>query len=296
MASDNFPNEKASAAAALLSSLESVAASLAATQEALVDCLDVSVARRNASHRDTSLPHPALRAVSEVVLLLEMNRERLIESIKTIPAKAEYAPFAARLRQAAVDNPDLERLLSEAPRLTAPLSDSVPTLMQIADDLLAGRDRLLEAGRGLRLSTALPPTPKSEEWEAATAVIAKVEALLPALQAGAVHAKTDEASLHALAEIATPLVDTLSDLAHLAGPLTEKLRQLEPAVPAVPPDGDGVAQRAADVLKAMRELKDAVARQPGLAGDEGKLLWECVRQIQTESVNLQGSLLSPPKL
>src|SRR5216684_1098243 len=123
MAFDSSSNEKETAT--VLASLETLAESLFATQEALVDCLDLSVARRNASHRDVSLPHPALRAVSEVALLLEMNRDRLIEAVKTIPAKAEYAPFSARLREAAARHPDLERLLAEAPRLTAPLSESV---------------------------------------------------------------------------------------------------------------------------------------------------------------------------
>src|SRR5258706_3543419 len=118
MASENSPT---SGAAAVLASLETIAARLSATQDALSDCLALSVERRNASHRDPSLPHPALRAVSEVVLLLEMNRERLIEAVKSIPAKAEYAPFAARLRQAAMGHPNVERLLDEAPRVAAPL-------------------------------------------------------------------------------------------------------------------------------------------------------------------------------
>jgi hypothetical protein len=401
----------------VLAHVESIASSLSATQEALADCLDVAVARRNASHRDPSLPHPALRAVSEVVLLLEMTRERLLDVVKTIPAKAEYAPFAARLREMASKHAEVEAVIRQAPReLAAPLSDSVPVLMQIAADLLQGRDRLLEAGSGLRLVTSgasapdaaveppppAPPgavhvatpivlpaqldpsalqalnqvaavvpslaeavrqlgelssglrrtgeqiaplapavaaTPKADDWERTLAPLREMSFVAPALQAvlermealeGKLSAQTVKpsdgsaagalgpeaeavaASLRGVHDVAGPLVDSLSDLAHLTAPLAEKLRALaaapmpaaapaaaaEPPAPAVKPSAastDGLAEWANDILRAVKDLKSAIAHAPRAEGEGERRLWESVRRLQTEIVNLQGALLSPPK-
>jgi hypothetical protein len=394
--------------AAVLASIEALAASLGATQEALTDCLDVAVARRSASHRDASLPHPALRAVSEVALLLELSRGRLLDAVKTIPAKAEYAPFASRLRDLASKHPDVDALLHQAPReLSAPLSDSVPVLMQIAADLQNGRDRLLEAGSGLRLVTTLAPpaapaptplvpapvvtpivlpaqldpaalkalnevaaavpslaeavrqlgelssglrkigeqmaplapaiaaTPKAEDWERTLAPLRELAFIAPALQVavermealesriaaqmskGTASAEAAEASgvaalgpeaeaiaasLRGVADIAGPLVDSLSDLAHLTAPLAEKLRALEsPPGAALPPSAahtsstDGMAEWANDILRAVKDLKNAIAHGPRTGGEPERRLWESVRRLQAEVVNLQGTLLSPPK-
>jgi hypothetical protein len=221
-----------------------------------------------------------------------MNRERLIEAVKTIPAKAEYAPFAARLRQAAAGHPTVERLLGEAPRVAAPLSDTVPALMQVADELLAGRDRLLEAGRGLRLSISSTEPRSPVLPPAVPAAAAAVPATLgPDAEALGV-------SLRAVAEIAAPLVDSLSDLSHVTTPLLDKLRRLDAPAPEPKPAAhakDGVAQWSGDILKAVRDLKEAVAHAPRPTGEEERRLWENVRQLQMEIVNLQGALLSPPK-
>jgi hypothetical protein len=395
--------------AAVLASIEALAVSLSATQEALTDCLDVAVARRSASHRDASLPHPALRAVSEVALLLELSRGRLLDAVKTIPAKAEYAPFASRLRDLASRHPDIDALLHQAPReLSAPLSDSVPVLMQIAADLQNGRDRLLEAGSGLRLVTALAPpavpapspapvvpppvvtpivlpaqldpaalkalsevaaavpalaeavrqlgelssglrktgeqiaplapamaaTPKAEDWERTLASLRELAFIAPELQVavermealesrlaaqvakGMVSPETAEtsgvaalgpeaeaiaASLRGVADIAGPLVDSLSDLAHLTAPLAEKLRALEAPAAAPPPPvvrasaTDDMAEWANDILRAVKDLKNAIAHGPRTGGEPERRLWESVRRLQAEVVNLQGTLLSPPK-
>jgi hypothetical protein len=380
----------------VLAKVQALAASLTATQEALTDCLDVAVARRNASHRDAALPHPALRAVSEVALLLDLSRTRLLDAVKTIPAKAEYAPFAARLRDAAAAHPDIEALIRQAPRdLAAPLSDSVPVLMQIATDLQNGRDRLLEAGSGLRivtrpapappvpeagtavplptpivipaqldpaaqkaiaevaaaapaladalrqagaLSSAVAAAPKAEDWERTLGPLREMSFVAPALEAvldrmESLERKLSEhmakappadphgeapliastlgpevealsASLRGVQEVAAPLVDALTDLAHLTAPLTEKLKALAPPAPDPAPAAssvrasasspDGMAEWANDILRAVKELKSAIGHGP--RGGEGeRKLWEAVRRLQNEIVNLQGTLLSPPK-
>jgi len=59
--------------------------------------------------------------------------------------------------------------------------------------------------------------------------------------------------------------------------------------------GEGRAEWAQDILRAVRELRHAVMHGPKATGDADRRLWESVRQLQTEVVNLQGNLLSPPK-
>ena len=68
----------------------------------------------------------------------------------------------------------------------------------------------------------------------------------------------------------------------------------EPKLPSAAPR-DGLAQWSADILKAVRDLREAAQHAPRPAGDEERRLWENVRQLQMEIVNLQGTLLSPPK-
>jgi hypothetical protein len=291
----------------LLASIESIASSLNATQEALADCLDLAVARRNASHRDTSLPHPALRAVSEVALLLEMSHARLMDAVKTVPARAEYGPLAARLRQAAAAHPEVEAILRQAVReLAAPLADCVPVMMQTAADLQQARNRLLETGSGLRLVAnggASSAPPAASAAPALQAVLERMEALEARLaahtaQAGTIAEATAEAqaaaaSLRGVQAVAAPLVDALSDLAHLVEPLSEKLR----AVGNAPRAGtlQELADWASDIAGSVAALKDGLAHVPPTGGDPEKRLWENVRRLQTEVVNLQATLLSTPK-
>jgi hypothetical protein len=355
--------------------MEALAASLRATQEALSDCLDVAAAKRNASHVDPALPHPALRAVAEVALVLETSRDRLVQSLAALPGGDDYAPYAERLRQAAEANPTLKELLRQSPKLSTPLGEAVRELRQIAEDLRSGRERLLEAGRGLRLATlpvaraaeadaapaslapqleaaiarlhemmaavapmgqALQSLPRPEEWarvttpmvELANAMpvlaqsVAKLETLAPALaesartlssplqtpalKAVSAEAEAITASLRAVGDLATPLVDALSDLAQEAMPLTERLRGLavprpepgaEPGVAPAPVSGssDDVADWAADILRAVRELSQSVKHGAASTPEQGKKLWDSIRQIQVEVVNLQGALLAPSK-
>jgi hypothetical protein len=123
------------------------------------------------------------------------------------------------------------------------------------------------------------------------------------------------ASLRGVHDVAGPLVDSLSDLAHLTGPLAEKLRALAaaptPAAPAPAPTDlepppspavkasatstEGLAEWANDILRAVKDLKSAIAHAPRAEGEGERRLWESVRRLQTEIVNLQGALLSPPK-
>jgi hypothetical protein len=302
---------------AVLASIESIASSLSATQEALADCLDLAVARRNASHRDASLPHPALRAVSEVALLLETSHSRLMDAVKTIPAKAEYGPLAARLRQAAAAHPEVEAILRQAVReLAAPLANCVPVMMQTAADLQQARNRLLETGSGLRLvANGGAPTaaPSASATPALQAALERMEALEGRLAAhtaavGTISAATAEAqaaaaSLRGVQAVAAPLVDTLSDLAHLVAPLSEKLRVLaEAPAAATPPVAaaragtlEGLADWANDIARSVAELRDGLAHISPTGGDPDRRLWENVRRLQTEVVNLQATLLSMPK-
>jgi hypothetical protein len=274
----------------LLASIQELATDLRATQEALTDCLDVATARRNASHTDTSLPHPALRAVAEVALLLDMNRERLLHAVQTIPGKEQYAPYVDRLRAAAQGNPELKALVDQAPKVVVPLRDALPVLAQIADELQAGRDRLLEAGRGLRTHPDAG-TQVEKTLLGLREIASQLAATVSPLTQSVAH-------LDAFIPTLSPLVDSLSDLSEKAGPLAERLKGSAAAAPAaVPPAGSssGAAEWASDILRSVRDLAEAVKHQPPPAGADGKRLWDSVRQIQVEIVNLQGALLAPAK-
>src|SRR5262245_8625555 len=238
---------------------------------------------------DASLPAPSARILAEVALILETSRDRLLGIIQSIPSPAHYAPYADRLRAAAAVQPDLEALLVQAPKLSAPLADSIDMLRHVAKDLEAGRDRLLEAGTGGADSGgAGPPALNTVEAEKALAGLREI-------------ASGAEVSLRAVAEIAVPLVDSLSDLSQLTGPLAEKLRGLteRPAPPAdahrPPETSANAADWAVDILRAVRELRHAVQEKPSPGGEHQQRLWESVRQLQVEIVNLQGALLGPSK-
>jgi hypothetical protein len=241
---------------------------------------------------DTPHPAPSARILAEVALLLETSRDRLLSEIKNIPAATHYTPYVERLRAAAAVQPDLEALLAQAPKLAAPLVDSIEALQQIAKDLAAGRERLLEAsaGQGAAAGGDVPRPVDTSEIE-------KVLASLRDIASGA------EVSLRAVSEIATPLVDSLSDLSQLTSPLAEKLRGIaekpagpsEPAMPRPPEANENAADWAGDILRAVRELRQAVLEKSSPAGEYQQRLWENVRLLQVEIVNLQGALLGPAK-
>jgi hypothetical protein len=233
-----------------------------------------------------SLPAPSARILAEVVLILETSRERLLREVKNLPPASRYGPYVDRLRAAAAVQPDLEALLAEAPKLAAPLADTVDVLRQVARDLETGRDRLLETGGGSGPVGEEPASPQQVE---------KLLASLREIAAGT------EVSLRAVSEIATPLVDSLSDLSQLTAPLAEKLRSLteKPAAPPAarrPPEAnENAADWAGDILRAVRELKQAVMEKSSPGGEYQQRLWENVRQLQVEIVNLQGAIIGPTK-
>jgi hypothetical protein len=204
-------------------------------------------------------------------------------------------------------------------------------LAQIADELHAGRDRLLEAGRGLRshpdaasqvdktlaslreiasglAATVSPLTHSVAHLEAFIPTLSQAARDLgsrlesPAVKSMAAETEAAAASLRALGDLAAPLVDSLSDLSQQAIPLADRLKRAAAPVAAAPvaaapPPGSsaGAADWASDILRSVRDLSEVVKRQSPLGGPEGQKLWDSVRQIQVEIVNLQGALLAPAK-
>src|SRR5579862_6472644 len=92
-----------------------IAASLRASGEVFASQIEEAATRRAVSELDAK-PHPAAHTLSEVTMLLETSRERLVEALHTLPEESQYAPFAARIRAVASNSPELRQILSEVPR------------------------------------------------------------------------------------------------------------------------------------------------------------------------------------
>jgi hypothetical protein len=298
-------------------SLEDIAASLQATQQGLAECLEIA-ARRAWKPGPSALPHPAVRVLAEVGLVLEGSRERIAQALKTLPAAADYAPHSERLRAAMSLHAELAAVVAETPRLAVPLREAMQGLASVAEDLGSARERLDEAARILALDAPVAPVQAVNQTLASLRAMAEAHAerafehaaeaegqRAPAVAesqaVAALHAEIDalSTSLRAVADLAAPLVDTLSDLSHGA----DRLRA-EPAVPVVPPPaparaaaaGQGdVGDWAADILRSLRELSKAVASGPASSPGQEQRLWESVRDLHLEVVNLKGALLSPTR-
>jgi hypothetical protein len=301
-------------------SLQEIAASLQATQEGLSECLEVA-SRRAWKPGESNLPHPALRILAEVGGLLETSRERLEGALAALPVDADYADYAARLRTAAEPHAELTAVLAQAPKLSLPLREAMEGLAAVAADLGLARDRLNEAGRALSVDATVTPIEAIHQTLASLRELADVKAAStasaafvaaaqtagtesetvveePALVA-ALHPELEAltASLRAIADLAAPLVDSLSDLSHL----TEQLKAVSPPLASAPaptpvPAGHGdVGDWAGDILRAVRELAEAVATEPPADAAQEQRLWESVRDLHLEVVNLKGALLSPTR-
>jgi hypothetical protein len=294
-------------------SIDEVAASLQATQQGLAECLEIA-ARRGWKPGPQALPHPAVRVLVEVGQVLDASRERIAQTLSTLPAGTDYAPYAERLRAAMGLHAELAAVVAESPKLAVPLREGLQGLAQVAAELGDARERLEEATRILALDAAVAPVQAVNQTLQSLRAMAEAHAerafehaaesegkgqpsVADSSAVAALHAEIEalSTSLRAVADLATPLVDTLSDLSHA----TDRLRGETPA-PAPPsttaPRGQAeIGDWAADILRALRELARTVANGPAAAPDQEQRLWESVRDLHLEVVNLKGALLSPTR-
>ena len=296
-------------------SLDEIAASLQSTQQELAECLEIA-AHRGWKPGPSALPHPAVRVLAEVGQVLAAGRERLAEALKVLPAEADYAPYAERLRAAMSLHAELASVAAQAPRLAVPLRDAWQGVAQVERDLASACERLDEATRILALDAAVAPVNAVQQTLASLRAMAEAHAerafehaaesegkgqpaVADSPAVAALHAEIEAltTSLRAVADLATPLVDTLSDLSHR----TDRLRGDEPQtsapVPPAPAPGrpQEIGDWAADILRGLRELAKVVASGPAATTAQEQRLWESVRDLHLEVVNLKGALLSPTR-
>jgi len=236
---------------------------------------------------DSGIPTPAARILAEVAHTLDASRERLVESLSALPGEAEYGTYVARLRAAAAAHPELRALVAQAPKLAAPTREGLEGIAQVAEDLKNARERVHDA----RL--ALGAESQAGSMSAIRETLATLRDMLEAEAHGRAELAELTTSLRAVAAMTTPLVDSLSDLSQTA----EILRMLPGAAPTAPP-ADGhrdLGDRAADMLRAVRELAAAVTREHPSSPAQEQRLWESVRDLHLEVVHLKGILLAPTR-
>jgi hypothetical protein len=238
---------------------------------------------------EAPLPSLAARILAEVAQVLESSRERLVESLALVPGQAEYAAYVTRLRAAAAAHPELKAIVDQAPRLGTPLREGLQGIAQVAADLKGAGERVHDA----RLALGASGAPGFEEVNQA---LQTLRDMLETQANGRAELAELSTSLRAVAEMTTPLVDSLSDLSHTA----EILRSLPGAVAgaagATPADGNSdVGDWAANILRGVRELAAAIGQGQGASPAQEQRLWESVRDLHLEVVHLKGILLAPAR-
>jgi len=89
-------------------------------------------------------------AVERAADCMHAAGQAILAALQALPRDPAYTSLAAQLRELAGVSPSLMEWLAQVPTLTAPLTDSVETLLAVAADLEEGRQTLLE-------SAASPP-------------------------------------------------------------------------------------------------------------------------------------------
>ncbi|HEX6736947.1 MAG TPA: hypothetical protein VF310_01610 [Vicinamibacteria bacterium] len=87
-------------------------------------------------------PPQAAPPLDEIASRVQAAHEAILEALADLPSGADYAPFAAQLRELATVSPSLMEWLQEVPKVATPLGDAVRKLRDAALDLKLARDLL----------------------------------------------------------------------------------------------------------------------------------------------------------